>query len=83
MNPINLDEDGSPVTGYAWTGTSFTGQASGSDCAGWTVANGELVTVGAVSSTGPKWTNETNVDPITQATCNASNHLYCFRKAEP
>lgn len=87
MSSIDHDEDGNPIPmemmmpAYAWTGTNTAGTYTGGDCEGWTAVNGELATVGALASTGPKWTFETNVNPIVQATCSGMNHLYCFRKA--
>ncbi len=81
MNPIDHDEEGNAVTGYAWTGTSQSGVPSGSDCAGWTTTN-LGATVGSVSSTTLEWTNifPNPPDPLA---CSAMNHLYCFRKLEP
>ncbi|WAS93589.1 DUF4215 domain-containing protein [Nannocystis punicea] len=83
MNPINLAEDGSPVEGYAWTGTSFTGQASGSDCTGWTMSNMTIATIGNSNSSTSTWTNDSGPDPFTQVQCIATNRLFCFRKLEP
>lgn len=82
LNPIDRDEVGGQVTGYAWTGTSAFGGGTGKDCAGWAATNGEVTDIGSVGSTGPAWTNTTMVDPIGQLFCSATNHLYCFRKAE-
>lgn len=83
LHPINLDQEGGAVTGYAWTGTSTQGAFTGADCGGWALVGGQLTDVGALVATSSEWTKATMVEPLSQATCDATNHLYCFRKAEP
>jgi cysteine-rich repeat protein len=83
LNPIDRDETGAPVTGYAWTGTSFTGQASGNDCDSWALASPALATIGALASTNSRWTNDSLPEPFIKVQCSAINHLYCFRTLEP
>jgi hypothetical protein len=83
MNPIDHDEEGNPVTGYAWTGTNQFGQPSGSDCMKWGSKNKAVTTIGDVTATGLEWTYDTIVDPPDPLFCDAINHLYCFRKLEP
>lgn len=83
LQPINLDQDGAAVTGYAWTGTSTQGTFTGADCAGWAVVGGDVTDIGATDSLGPSWTNATMVEPKEKLFCDATNHLYCFRKVDP
>ena len=82
MNPVDHDEEGNPVTGYAWTGTNQLGQPTLLDCGSWMVANGDASMVGGLALTGPGWTSTTPM-MTEQLFCNATNHLYCFRKLEP
>ena len=82
LNPIDRDQEGNPVTGYAWTGTNQLGQPTLTDCSGWSQAANGGATVGSVASTGLEWTN-TIPEPLTQLQCSSNNHVYCFRKAEP
>lgn len=83
LHPLNLDQDGAVVTGYTWTGTSTQGALTGKDCGGWASIGGQLTDVGAPAATTFEWTNATFVEPLSQATCDATNHLYCFRKVDP
>jgi len=83
LGPIDRDEEGAPVTGFAWTGTEIAGEASGLDCLGWSAADdGRRATIGALASTTLSWTHATWLAPAEQARCSADNHLYCFR-ADP
>ena len=83
MNSISVGPDGNPVTGYAWTGTAPSGGFSGQDCAGWTsVSEMEGAQVGSITAKDAKWTNAIP-NPVDQLLCSKTNHLYCFRKAEP
>lgn len=79
-NAIDLDEDGEPVDGYAWTGTTRSSTAYGMNCFGWTTASGSGV-VGAIVPDASKWTAAKTED------CGAKkmderpkHHLYCFER---
>mgnify|MGYP000878638079 FL=1 len=84
-NPINLDQNGAPVTGYAWTGTTSQGVWTGSDCLGWTsTSDQEGASLGALNAKDAEWTTTwPPMAEIAQIYCNATNHLYCFRKLAP
>jgi cysteine-rich repeat protein len=84
QNPINLDQDGNPVSGYAWTGTTPQGASSGADCLGWeSTSNMEGADLGALAATDAKWTRVAITNPADQNSCSKTNHLYCFRKPDP
>jgi cysteine-rich repeat protein len=77
-NTISIDVDGNPVEGYAWTGTTPSGQPSGGDCIGWTDTMQKLTDGGAVASMTFEWTKAGD----TPLFCNEEHHLYCFRKLD-
>ena len=83
MNPVDHDEEGNPVTGYAWTGTNQLGQPTLADCMKWSSKSKSVTTIGDITATGPEWTHDLTVDPSDPLFCDAINHLYCFRKLEP
>ena len=84
-NPINLDQNSGPVTGYAWTGTSPEGISSVVDCNEWAdTSNKYGATIGALIAKDKQWTAATPpMADSAQVYCNATNHLYCFRKLDP
>jgi cysteine-rich repeat protein len=85
QNPINLDQNGKPVSGYAWTGTGSHGAWSGLDCLAWTsTSHMEGANIGSLNATNAKWAGGyPPIEDIAQFYCNAKNHIYCFRKPDP
>lgn len=80
QNPINLDQDGNPATGYAWTGTNALDVWTGWDCDNWTVyTTDSLGSIGNLNSTHKEWTSDPGPDPIEDIYCKSTHHLYCFR----
>ncbi len=75
--PINQDETGSgPTTAFAWTGTIFSGTASGPFCSGWstTAASGRI---GSTAGAPFLWSS------FSTPTCVAPRHLYCLQQGNP
>lgn len=80
QNPINLDQNGNPATGYAWTGTHAQGLWQGWDCNNWTVhTTGSIGAIGNLNSTHQEWSLDNSPDPIEEIYCDSTHHFYCFR----
>lgn len=77
--PIKVTELGATIAdGYAWTGTTTTGAATGEDCSDWTdTMNGTTGIAGKISAVDAKWTE---YGPLA---CPAQWRLYCFEDPGP
>lgn len=70
-NPIDLDENGLPVTANPWTGTYATGTKFPDTCTGFTSTSNSGAT-GSSTQTTSSWS-------LASATaCSTSHPLYCF-----
>lgn len=84
--PLTLDEHGAPVTGYgnAWTGVIKYGGIAGSNCSGWTSANGGSDgKAGRVSATFSDWIDQNGAGCSTSdcgPRCSTLLHLYCLQR---
>jgi len=76
MQPINIDENVSPVkdNSTVWTGANANGSFAAPACWSWTSSQDTaLGTVGAANAKGANWSNAGAKD------CNTANHLYCIQ----
>ena len=76
-NPLQEDELGLPVTGQAWTGTSYNGNAvaSADHCVGWQSPNGgQYGLVGGIGELGVGFTD------FDSKACSQPAHLYCLEQ---
>jgi cysteine-rich repeat protein len=73
--PINVNENGDLIPGFAWTGTRTDGTGSEKDCTRWAEAESDSITatIGSLSAVDGKWTDDGTIG------CNQAHHLYCFR----
>ena len=74
-NPINIDQNGSLVSGTnnVWTGSTSDGSRFGTDCNNWTSSSkGDFGKVGSTNLSGVGW-SEGNLED-----CRNSQHVYCF-----
>lgn len=80
-NAINLDEDGDPVSGYAWTGTNRGMPTYGFTCVGWTSTSGGGIAGALVADSG-KWMAAKTEDcgGGKKIEDRARHHLYCFER---
>ena len=79
QNPINADENGTPVEGLTWTGTTAIGTAKAAPvtdtCNDWASSEANGV-VGSMSNTDVGWTDAYTWD------CNIWHSVYCFDQDE-
>lgn len=78
-NPINIDQNGSTVSGNVWTGSHYYGwgfnsTGDGVSCLIWTAADTNTGYYGQVSQTNNDWSDKTT------SACTNSYHLYCFQQ---
>jgi hypothetical protein len=73
---IDLDENGSSVSGDVWTGTLSNGTSSSYNCSNWTSnVSDDEGNLGLSSAVNAAWTN------VASLTCdNNTYHLYCFQQ---
>jgi hypothetical protein len=71
LNSLNADENINTSAGFAWTGTTTSGEPATANCNGWLDSSGVGQT-GAVTASSGAWTEDH------AASCIESNHLYCI-----
>jgi hypothetical protein len=81
--PINVNERGEPLNGFAWTGTSPDGTNTGTNCSDWTNATspGTGQCTAGDDDCGDRGSSAINSDwtqQISPTACNQDFHLYCF-----
>lgn len=75
-NPINIQPDGTSLSGFngVWTGTNGSGLLSIGHCNNWTINDSSNTGWGSTERTNNSWTD------IGTTSCSSSHRLYCFEQ---